>query len=145
MIAVKYSDLAEAVEFVSGGFLTEHRAYVSKETGGIYWVSEPDPVEEDLPDDLEESEAYIAVPHKNDLDLGRDLALRFTERELPDAHDTVRDFFGRRGAYRRFKHLLEEKGRLETWYAFEAQETQQALKDWCEANQIELILDERSA
>ena len=71
--------------------------------------------------------------------------MRFTERELPDAHDTVRDFFGRRGAYRRFKDLLEEKGRLETRYAFEAQETRQALKDWCEANQIELILDERSA
>lgn len=26
---------------------------------------------------------YIAIPHKNDLGLGRNLALRFTERELP--------------------------------------------------------------
>ena len=144
MIAVKYSDLSEAFDFVSGGFLTDNRAYISKDTGRIYWVSD-DPVEDDLPDDIEESDAYIPVPHKNDLDLGRDLALRFVEQELPDRCDTVRGFFGRRGAYGRFKDLLDEAGRLESWYAFEAQHTQQALKDWCQANQIELILDERSA
>ena len=129
---------------MSGGFLTDNRAYISKETGRIYWVSD-DPVEDDLPDDIEESDAYIPVPHKNDLDLGRDLALRFVEEELPDRYDTVRGFFGRRGAYGRFKDLLDEAGRLESWYAFEAQHTQKALKDWCQANQIELILDERSA
>ena len=125
--------------------MTENRAYISKESGEIYWLSETDDFSDDVPDDIEESDAYIAVPHKNDLDLGRQLALRFTAHELPDAYDTVRDFFGRRGAYRRFKNLLEATGRLDSWYAFEAYQTQEALKGWCEANQIELILDERSS
>jgi hypothetical protein len=64
---------------------------------------------------------------------------------FPDRYDAVRGFFGRQGAYGRFKNLLDQTGHLESWCAFEAEHTQQALKDWCQANQIELLLDERSA
>ena len=55
----------------------EHQAYISLDTGAIYWVSESNPMEAeaDVPDDLETSDRYIAVPHKNDLDLGTQLAL----------------------------------------------------------------------
>jgi hypothetical protein len=40
------------------------------DTGAIYWISEPNPLEEEVPDDLETSDRHIAIPHKNDLDLG---------------------------------------------------------------------------
>jgi hypothetical protein len=46
--------------------------------------------------------------------------------------------FSRRGAYRRYKDLLEQKGLLDEWYDFEQQRTRQALLDWCEENGIEL-------
>jgi hypothetical protein len=56
------------------------------------------PVEEDVPDDLETSDRYIAIPHKNDLDLGRRLALRFAAQELPDRYEQAKDFFRRLSA-----------------------------------------------
>ena len=144
MAAVKYEDLSDAFEFVSSAAPMEHRAFISIDTGGIYWVSSLGPVEEELPDDLEESDRYVAIPHKNDLDLGRNLALRFAEAELPNAYEGVRDCFRYRGAYACFKALLAAHGCLDRWYAFEAECTEQALKDWCEDNRIEVTPPGRS-
>ena len=58
------------------------------------------------------------IPHKNDLDLGQALVFEFAASHLPDEYDRVRDIFRRRGAYGRFKDLLDSKGLLETWYRF---------------------------
>jgi Uncharacterised protein family (UPF0158) len=146
VVAVKYEDLSAAFDFVSFGAPMEHQAYISIDTGTIYWISELNPLEEEVPEDLETSDRYIAIPHKNDLDLGRDLALRFAAAELPDRYDMVAQFFRHRGAYARFKELLASEGRLEKWYAFEGEFTERALRDWCTANDISVIgNDERSA
>ena len=139
MVSVKYDDLIEAFEFVSFGGSSEHAAYISLDTGTIYWDTESG--DEELPDDLGDSDRYLAVPHKNDLDLGRDLALRFTAAELPNHCGSVEGFFRRAGAYARFKDLLEAQGRLDAWYLFEAVEAEVALKDWCREHQIPLIDD----
>ena len=107
MVAVRYDDLALAFDFVSGGPPMEHNAYISIDTGQIYWTSELTPAEEEVPDDLETSDRYIAIPHKNDLDLGRNLALRFVAQELPERYGRAEAFFRSKGAYARFKQLLE--------------------------------------
>jgi hypothetical protein len=70
MVAVKYEDLREAFDFVGSGAPMEHSAFISLETAAIYWISEMNPLDEEVPDDLETSNRYITVPHKNDLDLG---------------------------------------------------------------------------
>ena len=146
MVAVKYEDLSAAFDFVSFAAPMEHEAYISIDTGTIYWISELHPLEEEVPEDLETSDRYIAIPHKNDLDLGSDLALRFAAAELPDRYNMVAQFFGHRGAYARFKELLASEGSLDEWYAFEAESTERALRDWCAANDISVIgNDERSA
>jgi hypothetical protein len=146
VVAVKYEDLSAAFDFVSSAAPMEHQAYISIDTGTIYWISELNPLEEEVPEDLETSDRYIAIPHKNDLDLGRDLALRFAAAELPDRYNLVAQFFRHRGAYARFKELLASEGRLEKWYAFEGESTERALRDWCTANDISVIgNDERSA
>ncbi|WP_353839486.1 hypothetical protein [Mesorhizobium sp.] len=76
------------------------------ETGKIYCHSEwVDDVEE-LPDDLEDSERYIAIPDKRELDLGKPLVLSFARHHLLDDYDKVREIFSRAGAYARFKDLL---------------------------------------
>lgn len=140
MAAIKYEDLSEAFEFVNAAPPMEHHAYISLDTGDICWISETLSLEEtEVPGDLETSDRYVEVPHKNDLDLGRHLALRFTEEELPDQYGVVDGFFRRRGAYACFKGLLERKGRLNKWYAFEAECTERALKAWCEDNGIQLV------
>ena len=117
----------------------EHHAYVSLETGAIYWVSELNPLEEEVPDDLGESDRYLAIPHKNDLDLGSNLALRFAAEELPESYSRVDGFFLHRGAYRRFKEFLTAAGCLDKWYAFEAESTDRALRNWCDENDIQVV------
>ncbi len=100
-----------------------------------------DLADEDLPEDLETSDRYIAVPHKHDLNLGRNLVLVFVDQELPDDCDTVRGFFRRKGAYGRFKGLLESRDKLEAWYTFEDNATKAALLGWSEENSIQLVDD----
>ena len=142
MPTVKYEDLSAAFDFVSFGAPMEHQAYISLDTGAIYWVSESNAVEEDVPDDLETSDRYTAVPHKNDLDLGSRLVLDFVAEALPDQYETVYGFFRHRGAYGRLKELLAAQGCLDKWYAFEAESAAKALKNWCSENEIEVIEDE---
>ena len=138
-MTIKYDDLSAAFDFVSFAAPMEQRAYVSLDTGAIYWISETNPIdEEDLPDDLDASDRYIAIPDKNELDLGNNLALRFVEEQLPDRYADVEDFFRRRGAYARFKELLAAEKCLEKWYAFEAESTERALRHCCKANEIQL-------
>jgi hypothetical protein len=145
VIAVKYEDLLAAFDFVSCAAPMEHQAYISMDTGTIHWVSELNPLEEEVPEDLDTSDRYIAIPHKNDLDLGSDLALRFAATELPDRYGMVAQFFRHRGAYARFKELLASEGSLDKWYAFEAESIARALRDWCTANDISVIgSDEQS-
>lgn len=137
MISVDLDALVEAVEFVRSGVLTEHQAYVSVKTGAIYWVSDSEDLDADAPEDLEESDRYVAVPSKSDLGLGRSVALRFVEDQLPNELQTVRKFFAGAGAYSRFKDLLAAHGQLDAWYAFEASSTERALLEWCEAQGID--------
>ena len=138
MVRVKREELLTAFDFVSFAGPMEHQAYVSLDTGAIYWISEDNPSEEEIPDDLEDSDRYIAIPHKNDLDLGTELALRFAAAELPERYATVQEFFRHRGAYARFKQLLAAEGRLDEWYRFESEAVDQALKEWCVENGIQL-------
>jgi hypothetical protein len=119
VVTIAYDDLSLAFDFVSSASPMEHNAYICLDTGNIYWTSQLAPMDEDVPDDLESSDRYIAIPHKNDLDLGRALTLRFVAEELPERYERTRDFFRSRGAYARFKQLLESEGILEKWYRFE--------------------------
>jgi hypothetical protein len=139
VIAVKFDDLSHAFDFVGSAPMGENNAYVSLDTGEIFWTSEISSLDEEVPGDLETSERYLLVPHKTDLDLGRSLALRFAASELPECHDQVVAFFRREGAYARFKGFLESKGALEQWYKYEAASIGKALRDWCVENGIQVI------
>jgi hypothetical protein len=139
MITVNYTELRNAFEFVSSGSPSEQNAYICLDTGAVYWASNTIELEEDVPDDLETSDRYIAVPHKNELKLGQSMALSFIDQELPDDYNTVASNFRKRGAYRRFKELLQAQGALEKWYAFEASASDAALIDWCQESNIQLL------
>ena len=140
-VSVNAEELRTTFEFVSFGAPLEHSAYICIDTGKIYChsLSAGLEEEEDLPEDLETSDHYIAVPHKNDLGLGRHLALAFVDQELSDEYDTVAGFFRRRGAYGRFKALLHARGMLERWFEFENRAMEEALLAWCEKNGIKPV------
>ena len=139
MVAVKLDELSLAFEFVGAAPLGENNAYVSLDSGEIFWTSEISSLDEEVPGDLETSDRYLSVPHKTDLGLGKSLALRFSSSELPECHDQVVVFFRRKGAYARFKGLLESKGALERWYKYEGESIDKAMRDWCVENGIQVI------
>ena len=78
------------------------------------------------------------MPHKNDLGLGKRLAISFADEQLANDVPKVAEIFGRKGAYGRFKDLLACRGKLESWHAYEAKETKVALRTWCEESGINL-------
>jgi hypothetical protein len=139
MHSINLDELRNAFEFVSSGPSSEHSAYICIDTGIIYWTSNVIDLEEEIPEDVETSDRYIPVPHKNDLKLGQSLALSFIDREIPHEYNFAASLFRKRGAYRRFKELLQAEGLLEKWFAFEANASDLALQDWCKENNIELV------
>jgi hypothetical protein len=135
-----FKEILEAFEFASmAGGANETQAYLCKQTGKIYVHSDlyEDP-EEELPEDLEDDEKYIALPDKYDLDLGNALVFDFANEVLPSDYDAIRKIFDKRGAYSRFKELLVRRDALQRWYDFESKATERALREWCEANEIAL-------
>jgi len=139
MLSVSFAEVRNAFEFVSSGSPSQHHAYIDKESGAIYWTSSVLTLEEEVPHDLETSSNYIEVPHKNALKLGQGLALSFIDQELPHEYNFVASLFRKRGAYRRFKDMLQYQDLLEKWYAFEERVSDEALLAWCEESQIQVI------
>ena len=93
---------------------------------------------DELPDDIEDNEKYVPIPDKRELDLGKPLVLDFARQFLPNDIDEVRRIFTRKGAYARFKDLLDRRGALDHWYDFEAKVEEKALRMWCDLNSIEV-------
>jgi hypothetical protein len=139
VVAVSRYDIELAFAFVNSDAPMMHQAHVSLDTGQIYWFSELNPTEQELPDDFETSDRYIALPHKNTLGLGRNLALSFAQDELPNRYREVVAMFHRKGAYHRFKSLLDSVGLLDKWYKFEQAALEKALQDWCAENDIQIV------
>ena len=142
---VKFRDLELAFDFVSFEGFTENLAYVRKDTGEILWSSEDLDEEEQLPDDIDDEEKYLAIPSKRDLGLGRSLVFDFVQQFLPDDLDQVRRYFSHRGAYGNFKDLLAQRRAIEQWHKFEDEAAQRALREWCSENSIEPIDDSDGA
>lgn len=144
MTSVHYHELRNAFEFVSSAASGVHKAYICLNTGVIYWTSSILELDEPVPDDLEDSANYLPVPHKNKLKLGQGMALAFIDQEIPDDYNAAASFFRKRGAYRRFKELLQAHGLLEKWFAFEASASDAALIDWCQDNAVNLLSESQS-
>ncbi|MGH8193781.1 MAG: UPF0158 family protein [Woeseiaceae bacterium] len=145
MPTVKADDLVMAMQWVSDSMM-DAGAYICRETGKIYWVSDdPGTMDalEEVPDDVLDEKKYVAVPGKYDLDLGNQLVYEFAEEFLPQHYDHVRGIFRRKGAYGRFKAFLEEQGLLEQWYAWSDRREVEALVEWGESNGLEIERPER--
>lgn len=132
----KFDDIFKGFEFVSAAPPMEHEAFLCRKTGAVSFHSESMSEEEPIPDDIDEPGKYISIPHKNDLNLGKALALEFAAAFLPESVGQVEAIFSRSGAYARFKDFLIQHGKLEQWYGYERRAQEQALRKWCELNRI---------
>lgn len=138
MTTVNLDKLLEAFEFASFSGGIDSSAYVDRETGNIYWVAEEMEEFEEVPDDIETSDRYLMLPNKRDLELGRNLAFSFAQECLPNEYENVVDCFRKKGAYSRFKDLLDRHDALTQWHEFETKKTEIALREWSEQNDIQL-------
>jgi len=135
---IKFSEIEDAFLFASAGAPEEHSAVLDKKTGKIYFHSEYSDFDE-IPDEIWESENTIAIPHKNDLDLGSRLVFRFVRDTFPNGYEKVREIFSRRGAYARYKDWLIANDLLEKWYDYSNAAEEEALREWCSDEGIELV------
>ena len=136
---VSLKDILEAFEFVSADNAGEHRAFLCRQSGRVYWYVEYSNDElSELPEDIDDSEKYVQIPDKRELDLGKALVLEFVRQTLPSEIDKVQRIFSAKGAYATFKDLMDRKGALDQWYNFEAKAEEEALRTWCALNSIEI-------
>lgn len=135
---VKLSDLEEALLFVGMGSGFDTAAWVCRETGAVHRHSDDTDAFEPLPQDIDDAERYVAVPDKHELGLGKPLALEFARTHLPACYEQVYAMFSHRGAYARFKDLLDRQHSLDAWHQWEAEQTRQALREWCADNGLTL-------
>ncbi|HKJ70029.1 MAG TPA: hypothetical protein VKA68_18905 [bacterium] len=128
-------DIMIAYDFVSTGVSGDARVVLDKKTGKLHYesVAAGEEIEEDL-----DWEDCVEVPDKYDLDLGNQLVFDFVRQHMPDEYDRVSGYFRSKGAFRRFKDLLESQDLLEVWYGYEDQRVEESLRRWCEANGVEL-------
>ncbi|MGD0026958.1 MAG: UPF0158 family protein [Xanthobacteraceae bacterium] len=140
---ISFQEILDAFEFVSmGGGPGEHQAFLCRQTGKIYWhseLSDLDELNDELLDEIEDDEKYIAIPDKRELSLGKPLVLDFAREFLPKDFDEVRYIFSKRGAYPKFRALLERRKAIDRWHEFESKATERALRDWCELNSIAVV------
>lgn len=137
MAGFRINDIEIAFQFVSAQPQGGDSAYLNVKTGEIFYQS--------LMMDMDKLDGkkvnwdhLVAVPHKNDLGLGRSLVFEFAEVNLPDDYHWVRDMFRQKGAYSRFKEFLESRGMLEAWYRFENEREETTLRAWCAKNLVPL-------
>jgi hypothetical protein len=134
-----YRTIEDAFLFVSGAAPFEHSAVVHRITGEAFFASEYG--DSEFPEDVDENDDYIFIPHKTDLDLGKSLVMAFAGERCPELFDRVTAIFSRRGAYGRYKELLADNDLLEEWYAFENARTKEALLEWCAENGLVIEAD----
>ena len=126
---VRFDDLLAGFDWVSAEPMG-NAAYVSRRTGQVHWASELMELDDELPADIDDASIYVGLPSKQELGLGRVLAQQFIREYLPSAYEQVAAYFHHRGAYAKFKDLLNRNGLLEAWYAHEANEVERALRAW---------------
>ncbi|WP_290872261.1 hypothetical protein [Aquabacterium sp.] len=138
MTKAKFSEILDGYEFCAFGDLMDTQAFLSLERGTVHIVSGDMELDEEPPEDIDGG-PYLSLPDKSELKLGKNLAIEFAEEHLPNDLSTVLGFFHKSCAYGNFKALLERKGQLEAWFAYEKAAKESRLRQWCAENDIELI------
>jgi hypothetical protein len=134
---VTFDEIEDAFLFVSSSEYGMNRALLCLDNGEIYHKSEMVDLD-GLNEETFDCDNFIEIPHRNDLNLGLQLVHEFVKEKMPEDLAQVERIFSRRGAYGRFKSLLEEKELLQKWYDFESKREEQALSEWIGENDIKL-------
>lgn len=132
MAAVNLDELEHAALVVDDG---EGRAtaLVARATGMIHVLND-DYMDEEAPlpaDPGDGDSDYVAVPPASTLGIGDQLVFRFAAVHLAGDQATIRDLVHAEDIDG-FERLLDERGATASWQRFRTEETQTALRRWCD-------------
>ena len=130
-------DLVDAHMLADASLSGDGAVFIERKTGRMHWRYEED-IGEPIPPDVEDSTRYARVPDRHGLDFDSH-PKAFTRQHLPALYEEVQDIFRQRGAYRRFRALLEREDALDAWYAYRDQGTERALREWAEEEGFTVI------
>lgn len=136
--SIPFRDLQTAFMYVSGGPPFERNAYIAKDTGQVYQAGQGYDAFKRVPVDVDDNERYWSVPHRQDLDLGGKLELKFVEDYIPEKFAVAEEFFHRRGAHAKFHDLVEQQGMDAHWRQYEHEATVKALRLWAQVEGLSL-------
>jgi hypothetical protein len=127
---IPFDELRSAFDFVSAGAPYERNAYIAKATGEVFQAAPGYDAYKRIPPDVDDSERYWSVPHRQDLGLAGHLELKFVQEQIPAQFAVAEDFFHRRGAHAKFHDLVAKAGMQAQWRRYEHDATEQALRKW---------------
>lgn len=136
---VRLTELIDAFQWARAGGGVENEAHLDLQSGRFWLIGDWEDEEDPAPGNLGDASLYLQVPSQSELGLGRHLALRFAQEQAPQLEEQVRRCFEKKGAYGRFKNLLDDHGLLQAWYDFEAAAIEQALREWAAENGLDLV------
>ncbi|HED31306.1 MAG TPA: hypothetical protein ENN50_06445 [Prosthecochloris aestuarii] len=137
VVMLSYSEIVMAFDFVSSGEEGDNHAWICRDSGEIVYFSEVLGLDERRGQDIH-SPNCVAVPHRNDLELGRELVFDFIDEELPDKYASIRDIYADpEDPEGRFRELLQARGVLDRWNDYKAGRIRSSLMTWCQARGIE--------
>jgi hypothetical protein len=148
-VVVSLHDVVEAMDVLG----EEWTAYLNRKTGELVTVTEeerrlveeedgpegvPDWQAEMLPKVREvlESEDFLALPGKFEIHEYRIMERFCLEFEDAGVREVLLRAIRGRGAFRRFKDVLHERGIAEAWYAYREQALEEIAVGWLEANGV---------
>jgi hypothetical protein len=142
MAAVNLDELEHAALVVDDG---EGRAtaLVARATGMIHLLND-DYMDEEAPMPADagagtntDNRDYVAVPPASTLGIGDQLVLRFAAAHLAGDQAAIHDLV-RAEDTDSFERLLAERGATESWRRFRTEETQTALRRWCDEHGLQV-------
>ncbi len=148
---VKIDDIIDAVEFDSD--MTESYLNTKTEQVCTYTYEELQAAEEneDLSDSaewyveavsrakqyLENQDDYLPLPEKYDFNEYRIIEKFISNVAVPKQSEILSQAIHGKGAFRRFKEMLEKLELVDQWYKFREQKLREFVELWCKENKID--------
>ena len=148
---VKIDDIIDAVEFDSD--MTESYLNTKMEQVCTYTYEELQAAEEneDLSDSaewyveavsrakqyLENQDDYLPLPEKYDFNEYRIIEKFISNVAVPKQSEILSQAIQGKGAFRRFKDMLEKLELVDQWYKFREQKLREFVELWCKENKID--------
>jgi hypothetical protein len=127
-----YATIDDAFHYVSDAPPGARQAMVHRPTGQVFLASAVAGFDE-RPAGAETDPDYVRVPHRQELDPGKALAVEFIRSHCPAELPRVEAVFARSGGFRNFKELLRRRQLLESWLVFEEQRITALFRQWAAA------------